>query len=157
MTKAALLVAMALFLGACDADTLLETTWYKGTTRGFSICKKTVELKGLTDPALTCLERHQRSMAGNSVTGVASKSSFYEPQNVGAWGGEVKNNSKTEVVTSFTITLVSRTDPDTILLASTFANRWIEPDSRAEFEFVEKSKEKGIWKVSEVKGIKVSD
>jgi hypothetical protein len=154
-----LLIVAAFLLGACDADSLLETTWYKGTTKGFNTCKKAAEREGLTGPALTarCLESHEQPMADNSVTGVASFASFYEPQNIGSWGGEVKNNSKTEVVTSFTITLVSRTDPDMILLARTFSNRWIEPSDRAKFEFFEKSKEKGVWKVSEVKGIKISN
>ena len=73
-----------------------------------------------------------------------------------SWGGEVKNNSKTEVVTSFAVSLVSLTDPDSKLLTKTLSNQWIEPNGLAKFEIFEQNKEKGIWKVSESKGIRVS-
>jgi hypothetical protein len=157
LTKAGSFFVIAFLLAACNADNLLEASWYKGTTKGFHICKMAADREGARDPALTthCLERHQRSMAEGSVTEVASTATFYEPQNTMSWGGEIRNNSKTHVVTSFAISLVSRTDPHTKLLMKTFSDQWIEPGGRGRFEIFEPKKERGIWNVSDVKGIEV--
>lgn len=117
-----LLAASTLVLGGCDSD--LVQMFYKGTTKAFAACmdqaKKQSTLSDSTAKAV-CVEKHSVEIAAK-LGGTAG----YNRSFGSIWfTGNVINESKDTVVTSFSVVIMRKDKPEGEF--RTFDNQWIEP------------------------------
>jgi|ERR1700730_5999985 hypothetical protein len=115
---------IAPLLGACDAEMILEEWWFKGTTKGVSLCKARGTDQGVSNNTIqeVCVKKHQK-LIHPSVDGTAG---FAKDIGVAYFRGSLENKSTDYVITSYTISVTHKSAPDKTTIKA-FEHRWVEP------------------------------
>lgn len=152
-------------LGGC-ADGILEY-WYKGTTKGVTICQNRAAGQSLAKETVRsiCVRKHQKQIA-DELEGKAGYRGGQPYKGPVSFSGSVTNKSHSVVVTQYSI-WVSHIDAPGERTTESFSDRWIEPNYSNSFSIdneklnyppkeSENQKDKFMWSTTDVYGIDIS-